>query len=234
MRRSRLFNPWLAGVTIVAGLAAGCSDPTDRLLLSRTGSGGHVPPPEIDLPAPQNGEFQVAYFAGGCFWSVEAMFERLDGVQEAVSGFSGGSAETAIYNLVVGGGTEHTETVRVTYDPSRITYGQLLQIFFTAIHDPTQVDRQGPDVGRQYRSEIFYTSEAQKNVVQSYIQQLNASGVIQGTIATKLTPFKAFYPAEEEHQDFVAKNWTHHYVVTFTWPKLDKLRQAYPEFYREL
>lgn len=186
-----------------------------------------VPAPEQELPsADDTGE---AVLAGGCFWCTEAVFQALDGVIEVTPGYAGGSAETADYETVCGGRTDHAEAIRVRYDPERIDYGRLLQVFFGAAHDPTQLDRQGPDRGRQYRSAIFYANEAQKRFAEAYIDRIERGGVFDGPIATTLEPLDAFYEAEGYHHDFVANNPAQPYVCMVAQPKLDGLRETFPE-----
>src|ERR1700684_3273564 len=158
-------------------------------------AGGKLPSPATDVKAPAE-KTATAVFAGGCFWGVEAVFERLKGVSEAVSGFAGGKKETAHYDIVSEGRTGHAESVKITYDPTQISYGQLLQVFFSVAHDPTELNRQGPDEGTQYRSAIFYADDEQKRVAEAYIQQLNDAKVFRKKIVTQLTPLNGFYAAE--------------------------------------
>jgi peptide-methionine (S)-S-oxide reductase len=172
---------------------------------------------------------QTIVLAGGCFWGVEAVFEKLQGVSTVVSGYAGGSAETANYGAVSSGATGHAEVVQITYDPQQISLGQLLKVFFAVAHDPTEVDRQGPDQGTQYRSAIFFADAKQQKVAKAYIAQLNQGKVFSRPIATKLTALTKFYPAEEHHQDFIAHNPTYPYVVVHDLPKLDQLQQQFPE-----
>ena len=172
---------------------------------------------------------QTAVLAGGCFWGVEAVFERLKGVTDVVSGFAGGSKATAHYEVVSRGMTGHAEAVRVTFDPAQITYGQLLRMFFAVAHDPTQLNRQGPDEGTQYRSSIFYADEEQRQVALAYIQQLDAAKVFKRAIVTTVVPLQGFYAAEAYHQDFVAHNPTYPYVVFNDLPKVEHLEKAFPE-----
>lgn len=184
------------------------------------------PDPAIDVPK-ATGE-QTAVFAGGCFWCTEAVFEQFAGVKKVVSGYSGGTAQTAHYETVGAGKTDHAEAIQITYDPARITYGQLLKILFSVAHDPTQVNRQGPDWGRQYRSAIFYANDDQKRVAQAYIQQLNQAKVFSKPIATEVAPLTAFYPAEGYHQDYVVHNPGNPYVATNAIPKVEKAKKLYP------
>jgi peptide-methionine (S)-S-oxide reductase len=175
---------------------------------------------------------QHVVLAGGCFWGMQAVFEELRGVTKVVAGYSGGSASTAHYDTVSTGTTGHAESVDVTYDPSQISFQQLLQVYFRVAHDPTQLNRQGPDEGPQYRSEIFYTDESQKTQAQQFIAQLERDRVYSAPIVTKLAPFQAFYPAEAYHQDFVAHNPWNPYVLFNDKPKLANLRREFPQLLR--
>jgi peptide-methionine (S)-S-oxide reductase len=183
------------------------------------------PAPAVDPPSTTH----TAVFAGGCFWGVEAVFERVKGVTDVVSGYAGGQQHTAQYELVGSGRTGHAESVQITYDPAKISYGKLLQIFFAVAHDPTQLNRQGPDEGTQYRSAIFYTSDDQKRVAEAYIQQLNQAKVFKRPIVTKLTPLEAFYIAEDYHQDYIAHNPGNPYVIYNDLPKLAELSKKFPD-----
>jgi peptide-methionine (S)-S-oxide reductase len=174
---------------------------------------------------------QTAVLAGGCFWGVEAVFEHTKGVLDVVSGYAGGPAASADYNTVSGGRTRHAESVRITFDPAAITYDQLLKIFFSVVHDPTQLDRQGPDVGPQYRSAVFYANAEQQRAVRAYIAELTSAKMFKGPIVTEVSPFEGFFPAEQEHQDFVAKNPDHPYVVYHDLPKLARLRKEFASIY---
>jgi peptide-methionine (S)-S-oxide reductase len=193
-------------------------------------AGKNIDPP-IDLPATQGD--QTIVLAGGCFWGVEAVFENLQGVSDVVSGFAGGSAATANYDAVSNGTTGHAEVVKITYDPQQISYGKLLKIYFLIAHDPTQIDRQEPDVGTQYRSAIFFGNADQQKVAQAYIDRLNQSRVFKAPIATKLSPLVEFYGAEDYHQNFIARNPNYPYVVVHDLPKLAKLRQQFPELIKK-
>jgi len=170
----------------------------------------------------------AAVFAGGCFWCVEAVFEELDGVQDAVSGYAGGSAETANYEAVCSGTTGHAESVKILYDPKKITFRKLLEVHF-ATHDPTSLNRQGNDVGTQYRSTIFYANEAEKKIAQDYISELNNKHVYDKPIVTTLEPLKAFYPAETYHQNYVCQNPNQGYVRAVALPKVDKVRHKFAD-----
>src|ERR1700675_2174874 len=167
-----------------------------------------IPPAKVDVPPATVPGKQIAVFAGGCFWGTQAVFERVKGVLDTTVGYSGGSAKTATYDQVITEKTGHAESVEVVYDPSRITYGELLRIFFSVAHDPTQLNRQGPDVGTSYRSAIFYSSNEQKRIAMAYIEQLDAAKVFPKRIVTELTPLKGFYRAEDYHQDYALKNPT--------------------------
>ena len=190
-----------------------------------------APPPNVPDAAQDvtaKGE-QTAVFAGGCFWGVEAVFDHLKGVKSATSGFAGGKKSTAHYEEVSTGSTGHAESVQVVYDPAQITYGQLLKVFFAVAHDPTELNRQGPDTGTQYRSAIFYTTEEEKTVAEAYIAQLNQAKVFRHKIVTQVVPLKGFYPAEEYHQHFVQRNPDYPYVVYNDLPKLRNLMKQYPQ-----
>ena len=170
----------------------------------------------------------VAVFAGGCFWGMEGVFERLDGVLDVVSGYCGGEEKTAIYELVCSGRTGHAEAVKVSYDPARVDYGTLLKVFFSVAHDPTELDAQGPDEGPQYRSAIFYSDEGQRRLAEAYIKKLDEAKVFPSPIVTRLEPFKAFYPAEDYHQNFMKLHPNYPYVLYNDWPKIRALEKLYP------
>ncbi len=189
-------------------------------------AGGFPPPPAS--PEGVTGP-QTAVFAGGCFWGVEGVFEHVKGVTKAVSGYSGGEAKTARYEVVENGNTGHAESVQVTYDPSKVSYGQLLEVFFAVAHDPTEKNRQGPDTGPQYRSVIFYNSAQQKQVAEEYIREIDAAKVFHKPVATEVVPLKVFYPAEAYHQKFLQRNPDHPYIVYNDLPKIDHLKKQFPE-----
>jgi peptide-methionine (S)-S-oxide reductase len=176
---------------------------------------------------------ETAVLAGGCFWGVDAVFKHVKGVEQVVSGYSGGDAGTAQYETVSTGSTGHAESVKITYDPSQVRFSELLRIFFSVATDPTQLNRQGPDVGSQYRSVIFYTSDEQKQVAQAYIQQLDKSGAFKRRIVTQVVPFRAFYPAEAYHQNFLERHPNYPYIVFNDLPKLRGLKKEFPDFYRK-
>ena len=181
---------------------------------------------------PAKGE-QIAVFAGGCFWGVDAVFKHVKGVSSVVSGYAGGGAATARYGVVSTGMTGHAESVKITYDPSQISYSELLRIFFSVAHDPTQLNRQGPDVGSQYRSAIFYATGAEKETAQAYIDQLNKAGVLSGPIVTQVAPFEHFYPAEDYHQNYLARHPDQPYIVFNDLPKVRRLQQQFPALYKQ-
>jgi peptide-methionine (S)-S-oxide reductase len=190
-----------------------------------------IPAAKVDAPVAGAAGKETAVFAGGCFWGTQAVFERVKGVIQTAAGYSGGSADTATYRQVITETTGHAESVEVVYDPARITYGQLLRIFFSVAHDPTQLNRQGPDVGTSYRSAIFYANDEQKRIATAYIAQLNAARVFPGPIVTEVTPLKAFYRAEDYHQDFALKNPGNAYIQICDVPKIDALKAQFPELF---
>jgi peptide-methionine (S)-S-oxide reductase len=196
---------------------------------TRTG----IPAPQADAPLAQKSGKEIAIFAGGCFWGTQSVFERVKGVVSTTAGYAGGSASTATYAQVTTETTGHAESVRVVYDPSKITYGKLLQIFFSVVHDPTQLNRQGPDVGTSYRSAIFYTNDEQRNISTAYIARLNAAGVFPKPIVTQVTSLKGFYDAESYHQDYALHNPDNPYIQVCDRPKIDALRKEFPELFQE-
>jgi peptide-methionine (S)-S-oxide reductase len=202
------------------------------LALAVTATGAsRFPDPAVD-PKPATPGIQTAVLAGGCFWGVEAVFERLEGVQDVVSGYAGGSKATAHYQIVSTGTTGHAESVQITYDPRQISYGTLLKVFFAVAHDPTELNRQGPDEGTQYRSSIFYTTPEQKTIAEDYIRQLDAAKIFRRRIVTTVVPLQGFYPAEGYHQQFLDRNRTNPYIVYNDLPKLDHLKKEFPELLR--
>ena len=188
-----------------------------------------IPPATTDVLLATKPGKEVAVFAGGCFWGVQSVFQRVKGVRQTVAGYAGGSAKTATYKQVITETTGHAESVEVNYDPSLITYGQLLRIYFSVAHDPTQLNRQGPDVGSSYRSAIFYTNEEQRHLAEAYIAQLNERKVFRGPIVTEVTPLKAFYRAEAYHQDYAYNNPDNPYIQVCDRPKIEALKQQFPE-----
>lgn len=210
---------------LILSLAAACQQPA--IAAERT-----VQAPAAARVAHEAAGIKTAIFAGGCFWGIEGVFSHLNGVTSVVSGYHGGDAGSAKYDVVSGGNTGHAEAVRVTYDPARIRYDQLLQVFFSVGADPTQLNRQGPDTGTQYRSALVPLSEEQRLVANAYLAQMRASGVWRQPIVTRIERYRRFYPAEAYHQDFMAKNPRHPYITTWDLPKVDALRRQFPQLYR--
>jgi peptide-methionine (S)-S-oxide reductase len=217
MRRSNF------SVFVPAGLFA-----VAVLVLNPVAARADFPDPPAEETVHSGGS-ATAVLAGGCFWGMEGVFERLRGVKDVVSGYSGGDQATAQYQIVGTGRTGHAESIQVTYDPSQISYGTLLKVFFSVAHDPTQLNYQGPDHGSQYRSVIFYASEEQKRVAEEYIRSLDRAKVFGKPIVTQVVPLKAFFPAEEYHQDFMDKNPGYPYIVYWDVPKIKHLEKEYPE-----
>jgi peptide-methionine (S)-S-oxide reductase len=195
-------------------------------------SAATIPPPDIDERGGSNTD-RFAVFAAGCFWGIEAVFEHVKGVKKVTSGYSGGTAATAKYDTVSTGKTGHAEAVQVVYDPAQTSYGQLLQVLFSVAHDPTQLNRQGPDVGPQYRSAIFFASPEQQRIAQAYIDQLSKAKVFKKPIVTEVKPLDVFYPAEAYHQDYAAHHPSDLYIVMNDAPKVERLRRDFPQLYRQ-
>jgi peptide-methionine (S)-S-oxide reductase len=191
-----------------------------------------VPPPALDEPPNPATTSEIAVLAGGCFWGVQGVFQHVDGVTSAVSGYAGGGANTAHYEMVGTNTTGHAEAVRVTFDPGRISYGRILQIYFSVAHDPTELNRQGPDVGTQYRSAVFPANQQQTHIAEAYIAQLNQAHVFDASIVTKIEPGRDFYPAEDYHQDFLTRNPRYPYIVINDLPKIENLKRLFPDLYR--
>ena len=213
----------LASLFLTMALCAGCHAAT-RL---------PVPPAEQDAALAQTPGKATAVFAGGCFWGTQSVFERVKGVVATTAGYAGGNANTATYSQVTTETTGHAESVKVVYDPSKITYGQLLRVFFSVAHDPTQLNRQGPDVGTSYRSAIFYSSDEQRRIGQAYIAQLDAAHVFAKPIVTEVTPLKGFYDAESYHQDYALHNPGNPYIQVCDRPKIEALKQQFPELFQD-
>ncbi|OBF36760.1 peptide-methionine (S)-S-oxide reductase [Mycobacterium sp. ACS1612] len=192
-----------------------------------------VPGPTVDEPVGQPGVSETAVLAGGCFWGVQGVFQHVKGVSAAVAGYAGGDASTAHYKTVGTGTTGHAESVRVSYDPSQVTFGQLLHVFFAVVHDPTQINRQGPDVGDQYRSAIFPQNDMQQRVAEAYIAQLNQAKVFDAPVVTQTKRDSGFFPAEDYHQDYLSEHPAALYIATYDMPKVDQLRQQFPQLYRD-
>jgi len=198
---------------------------------AKAGTAGPVPAPVLNAPRASAPARQTAVVSGGCFWGIQAVFQHVKGVISATSGYSGGSAKTAEYEIVSTGETGHAESVQIVYDPSQITYGELLRVFFSVAHDPTQLNRQGPDDGTQYRSSIFYGNDEQKRIAEAYIAQLNSAHVFPRPIVTQVVPLQAFYPAEAYHQNYAALHPNQPYIMFNDAPKVEHLRQEFPDLY---
>ena len=200
-----------------------------------------LPDPSVDAQrastsssnSSSNLKAQTAVISGGCFWGIQAVFQHVKGVKSATSGYAGGSAKAADYELVSTGTTGHAESVQITYDPSQITFGQLLKVFFSVAHDPTQLNRQGPDSGTQYRSAIFYANDDQKRIAEAYIAQLQQSKVFARPIVTQVAPLKGFYPAEDYHQNYATLHPDNPYIANNDLPKVDHLREMFPDLYKK-
>jgi peptide-methionine (S)-S-oxide reductase len=190
-----------------------------------------VPAPLLDAPRTSTSGQQTAVVSGGCFWGIQAVFQHVKGVISSTSGYAGGSAKTAEYEIVSTGETGHAESVQIVYDPSQITYGELLRVFFSVAHDPTQLNRQGPDQGTQYRSSIFYSNAEQKRIAEGYIAQLEKAKIFSRPIVTQVVPLEAFYPAEAYHQNYAALHPNQPYIVYNDAPKVEHLRQEFPDLY---
>src|SRR5499426_1758886 len=191
-----------------------------------------IPTPLFDNPK-VSGPLQSAVLAGGCFWGVQGVYQHVRGVRTVLSGYAGGTRETADYRTVSRGTTGHAESVEIRFDPKEVSYGEILQIFFSVVHDPTQVDRQGPDTGPQYRSNVFYADDAQRNVAQAYIAQLDKTSLFGRPIVTRVDPLKGFYRAEAYHQDFLINNPHYPYIVINDLPKIENFRMLFPALYRD-
>jgi peptide-methionine (S)-S-oxide reductase len=223
MLNSLTLRSLVALLAVSAALCAGCHAATRS----------PIPPATTDAQlAPVPGK-ATAVFAGGCFWGTQSVFERVKGVLDTTVGYSGGSASTATYEQVGTETTGHAESVKVVYDPSKITYGQLLRIFFSVAHDPTELNRQGPDTGTSYRSVIFYGSDEQKNIAQAYIAQLDAAHIFPAPIVTQVTPLKAFYNAEGYHQHYADNNPDNPYILVCDRPKIAALKEQFPELFKD-
>ncbi len=219
----------LVAIVVAACTGLGPAGQTNRAAAESI----EVPAPDVDEPAPAGATSETLVLAGGCFWGVQGVYQHVKGVTEAVSGYAGGDRQTANYETVGTGDTGHAESVRITYDPNQVTYGRLLQIFFSVVHDPTQLNRQGPDRGTQYRSAIFAQDETQKRVAEAYIAQLDRESVFPSPIVTTVSPNAQFFPAERYHQDFLNSNPTHPYIARYDMPKLNDLKRVFPQLYRD-
>ena len=223
MLRIPFFNRLAVALLATAALCAGCHAATRP----------PIPPATTDVPLTQAPGKATAVFAGGCFWGTQSVFERVKGVVNTTVGYSGGSESTATYEQVGTETTGHAESVKVVYDPSKITYGQLLRIFFSVAHDPTELNRQGPDVGTSYRSAIFYENDEQKHLAQAYIAQLDSAHIFPAPIVTQVTPLKGFYDAEGYHQHYADNNPDNPYILVCDRPKIAALKAQFPELFQE-
>jgi len=213
----------LALVLAVALIATACN--------AKAGTATAIPEPALDAPRTAAPGKQTAVIAGGCFWGIQSVFQHVKGVIGATSGYSGGSSKTAEYETVSTGETGHAESVEIVYDPSQITYGELLRIFFSVAHDPTQLNRQGPDEGTQYRSSIFYANDEQKKIAEAYIAQLDQAKIFPRSIVTKVVPLQGFYPAEAYHQNYATLHPNQPYILFNDAPKVEHLKQQFPQLY---
>jgi peptide-methionine (S)-S-oxide reductase len=203
-----------------------------RGLPSAAESARPIPPPALDERVSSTAASEIAILAGGCFWGVQGVFQHVDGVSSAVSGYAGGAANTAHYEIVGTNATGHAEAVRITFDPRRVSYGRILQIYFSVAHDPTELNRQGPDIGTQYRSAIFPANPQQTHLAEAYIAQLNQAKVFDAPVVTTIEPGKDFYSAEDYHQDFLTRNPNYPYIVMNDLPKIENLKRLFPDLYR--
>ncbi len=233
MTRTFAAPVWASRRTVLfAGLLVALASAAFTPRLTRAGeSAVKIAPPAVDTTTAASGT-QTAVFAGGCFWGVQGVFQRVNGVVQAVSGYSGGAKETAQYEMVGSGLTGHAESVKITYDPKKVSYGTLLQIFFSVAHDPTQLNRQEPDSGPQYRSAVFYADAAQKETTEKYIAQLDAAKSYPKKIVTQVVPLTAFYAAEGYHQDYLTLHPESGYIARFDLPKIANLKAMFPQQYR--
>src|SRR5215472_10317836 len=229
MRQASLFPRLALIIVALLGAVVGLQG-----FSSAAESARSIPPSVLDEPADVRPRSEVAILAGGCFWGVQGVFQHVDGVTSAVSGYAGGAADTAHYEMVSTGATGHAESVQITFDPRRISYGHILQIYFSVAHDPTELNRQGPDTGDQYRSAIFPTNPQQTRIAEAYIAQLDQAHVFNAPIVTKIEPGQDFYPAEAYHQDFLARNPNYLYIMTYDLPKIENLKRLFPDSYRAI
>ena len=224
-RMTARFPAALPGLLLLVCFVGACT------AISAANGATEIPPPAMDSQT--RAESEVAVLAGGCFWGVQGVFQHVKGVKNAVSGYAGGEERTAHYEMVNTGRTGHAEAVEVTFDPRQVSYGKLLHVFFSVVHDPTELNRQGPDVGHEYRSAIFPRSAEQAKVAAAYIAQLDEAGLFRSKIVTMLEPDRAFYPAERYHQNFLTLNPTYPYIVMNDLPKVADLKRMFPNVYRD-
>ena len=217
---------------LISALSIGVIGVLCQPLLQAAEAPNVIASPTVDDPKVA-GSLQTAVLSGGCFWGVQGVFEHVRGVRRVISGYAGGDIASAQYETVSSGSTGHAESVQITYDPAQVSYGELLHVFFSVAHDPTQLNRQGPDSGTQYRSAIFYSSEKQKSVAQAYVSQLNHAHAFSRAIVTRIDPLKGFFPAENYHQDFLINNPSYPYIVVNDLPKIENLKRIFPNQYRD-
>lgn len=229
--RKAFANRLVGALAIATALAGSAAIVTTTAPVAAQEEAFELPRAALDIPTTSTQETVV--LAGGCFWGVQAVFQHITGVLSAVSGYSGGAADTAQYGPVTTGTTGHAEAVEVVYDPQVISYAEILRVFFSVIHDPTQLNRQGPDIGTQYRSHVYYTTDEQRQVTEAYIAQLGAANIYGAPIVTRVDPLEAFYPAEPYHQDYLINNPTQPYIVYWDIPKVENTEAMFPEHWRE-
>jgi peptide-methionine (S)-S-oxide reductase len=223
-----MIRSFLVGLAVMVGLMAVLT----MIAPSTTTAAVAIPNPVVDEPIATAKGQQTVVLAGGCFWGIQSVFEHVKGVKSATAGYAGGTVKNPSYEQVSSGTTGHAESVKIVYDPSKVTFGQLLKVFFSVAHDPTELDRQGPDSGTQYRSAIFFTSDTQQRIAKAYIDQLNGAKVYPQPIVTELTPYSAFYQAEDYHQDFADKNPYNTYIMMNDAPKVANLKKELPDLYK--
>ncbi len=223
-----MIRSFLVGLAVMVGLMAVLT----MIAPSTTTAAVAIPNPVVDEPIATAKGQQTVVLAGGCFWGIQAVFEHVKGVKSATAGYAGGTVKNPSYEQVSSGATGHAESVKIVYDPSKVTFGQLLKVFFSVAHDPTELDRQGPDSGTQYRSAIFFTSDTQQRIAKAYIDQLNEAKVYPQPIVTELVPYSAFYQAEDYHQDFAEKNPYNTYIMMNDAPKVVNLKKELPDLYK--
>lgn len=223
-----MIRSFLVGLAVMVGVMAVLT----MLAPSTTTAAVAIPSPAVDDPIATAKGQQTVVLAGGCFWGIQAVFEHVKGVKSATAGYSGGTVKNPSYEQVSSGATGHAESVKIVYDPSKVTFGQLLKVFFSVAHDPTELDRQGPDNGTQYRSAIFFTSDSQQHIAKAYIDQLNSAKVYPQPIVTEVTAYSAFYQAEDYHQDFAEKNPYNTYIMMNDAPKVANLKKDLPDLYK--
>ncbi len=223
-----MIRSFLVGLAVMVGLMTVLT----MIAPSTTTAAVAIPNPVVDEPIATAKGQQTVVLAGGCFWGIQSVFEHVKGVKSATAGYAGGTVKNPSYEQVSSGATGHAESVKIVYDPSKVTFGQLLKVFFSVAHDPTELDRQGPDSGTQYRSAIFFTSNTQQRIAKAYIDQLNGAKVYPQPIVTELTPYSAFYQAEDYHQDFADKNPYNTYIMMNDAPKVANLKKELPDLYK--